>query len=193
MLQYEKRGFSKHQSTNKRVFALTQVCVAFLAGLLFSRWFPQESYTYSHGAIIRGDRLKKLLALLFTGYSLAEGGEHIRQVLQQRGVKASFFFTGDFYRNPAFQTLIKNLKAAGHYLGAHSDAHLLYCCWENRDWLLGRNPWGISAFVGIPAQGGNTPQYPHSVSADKSGWEITGGLNNGRFMPASSKVSKPSA
>jgi hypothetical protein len=27
----------------------------------------------------------------------------------------------------------------------------------HRDWLLGRNPWGISAFVGIPSEGGNTP------------------------------------
>jgi hypothetical protein len=50
---------------------------------------------------------------------------------------------------------------------------------ENRDWLLGRNPWGISAFVGIPAEGGNTPQYPHSVIADKTGRQITGGLNDG--------------
>lgn len=50
---------------------------------------------------------------------------------------------------------------------------------ENRDWLLGRNPWGISAFVGIPAKGGNTPQFPHSVIADKTGREITGGLNDG--------------
>ena len=50
---------------------------------------------------------------------------------------------------------------------------------ENRDWLLGRNPWGISAFVGIPPEGGNTPQYPHSVIADKTGRQITGGLNDG--------------
>lgn len=50
---------------------------------------------------------------------------------------------------------------------------------ENRDWLLGRNPWGISAFVGIPQEGGNTPQFPHSVIADKTGREITGGLNDG--------------
>lgn len=49
----------------------------------------------------------------------------------------------------------------------------------HRDWLLGRNPWGISAFVGIPAAGGNTPQFPHSVIADKTKRPITGGLNDG--------------
>jgi hypothetical protein len=49
----------------------------------------------------------------------------------------------------------------------------------HRDWLLGRNPWGISAFVGIPSEGGNTPQFPHSVIADKTKRQITGGLNDG--------------
>jgi len=28
------------------------------------------------------------------------------------------------------------LREGGHYLGAHSDRHLLYCSWENRDQLL---------------------------------------------------------
>jgi hypothetical protein len=49
----------------------------------------------------------------------------------------------------------------------------------HRDWLQGRNPWGISAFVGIPKEGGNTPQFPHSVIADKTKRQITGGLNDG--------------
>jgi peptidoglycan/xylan/chitin deacetylase (PgdA/CDA1 family) len=32
--------------------------------------------------------------------------------------------------------LIKGLKNDGHYLGAHSDQHLLYCDWIKRDSLL---------------------------------------------------------
>jgi len=32
--------------------------------------------------------------------------------------------------------LLKTLKADQHYLGAHSDKHLLYCSWTNRDSLL---------------------------------------------------------
>jgi peptidoglycan/xylan/chitin deacetylase (PgdA/CDA1 family) len=38
--------------------------------------------------------------LVFTGGDYADGGPHIRCVLRKRGVKASFFFTGDFYRDP---------------------------------------------------------------------------------------------
>jgi peptidoglycan/xylan/chitin deacetylase (PgdA/CDA1 family) len=32
--------------------------------------------------------------------------------------------------------LIRQLKKAGHYLGSHSDKHLLYCDWSKRDSLL---------------------------------------------------------
>ncbi|WP_245869342.1 polysaccharide deacetylase family protein [Pontibacter ramchanderi] len=44
--------------------------------------------------------------------------------------------TGNFYRNPAFKSLIQGLNKGGHYLGAHSDEHLLYCDWTKRDSLL---------------------------------------------------------
>lgn len=91
---------------------------------------------YSHGAIIRGDRSEKTITLLFTGDAYADGGDHIRKVLADRGIKAAFFFTGHFYRNPGFKKLIAGLRQDGHYLGAHSDRHLLYHPWENRDSLL---------------------------------------------------------
>ena len=78
----------------------------------------------------------KKLALVFTGHEFAEGGTFIAQTLKTSGVRASFFLTGDFYRNPSFQKLIRQLKKDGHYLGAHSDQHLLYNDWTRRDSLL---------------------------------------------------------
>ncbi len=51
-------------------------------------------------------------------------------------VKGSFFFTGDFYRDPQFKKIIRTLKKDQHYLGAHSDKHLLYCDWSKRDSFL---------------------------------------------------------
>ncbi len=85
---------------------------------------------------MRGDTTQKKLTLVFTGDEFADAGEHIRAVLDAHSVKGAFFFTGNFYRNPAFAALVRMLKADGHYLGAHSDKHLLYCAWENRDSLL---------------------------------------------------------
>jgi len=96
----------------------------------------QPNFTYSHGAVIRGDSTRKQIALVFTGDEFADGGWYIPDILKRDDIRASFFFTGNFYRNPAFKNIIRNLKANGHYLGPHSDQHLLYCSWENRDSLL---------------------------------------------------------
>ena len=93
-------------------------------------------FDYKSGAIVRGDTSEKKLALVFTGDEFADGGKHILSVLKQQKVPASFFFTGNFYRNPDFEQLIYSLISEGQYLGAHSDQHLLYCDWENRDSLL---------------------------------------------------------
>jgi peptidoglycan/xylan/chitin deacetylase (PgdA/CDA1 family) len=74
--------------------------------------------------------------LVFTGDEFGDGGNVITRTLVQQNVKASFFFTGRFYRNKSFNPVIKKLKSEGHYLGAHSDQHLLYCDWNKRDSLL---------------------------------------------------------
>lgn len=86
--------------------------------------------------IIRGDTTLKNIALVFTGDEFGEGATFIRTALKRHGVSASFFLTGNFYRNPSFQQEISRLAADGHYLGSHSDKHLLYCDWNNRDSLL---------------------------------------------------------
>ena len=91
---------------------------------------------YDLGAIVRTDRTKKEINLVFTGGDFADGGLIIREVLRKQGVKGSFFFTGDFYRKAEFAPVIRGLREDGHYLGAHSDKHLLYASWENRDSLL---------------------------------------------------------
>ena len=56
--------------------------------------------------------------------------------MKAKNVKASFFLTGNFYRNENFKPLIEGLNKEEHYLGPHSDKHLLYCDWNKRDSLL---------------------------------------------------------
>jgi peptidoglycan/xylan/chitin deacetylase (PgdA/CDA1 family) len=84
----------------------------------------------------RGDTSRKAIAIVFTGHEFAEGGWKIASVLKKRGLNASFFLTGDFYRNPKHQQLIRQLAAEGNYMGAHGDKHLLYNDWTKRDSLL---------------------------------------------------------
>lgn len=101
------------------------------------RRYPKEKVIIdAQGAIIKGDTSAAKIALVFTGDEFADGGTVIQTALRRQKCKASFFFTGRFYRNPEFGSLVKRLKANGHYLGSHSDAHLLYCDWKKRDSLL---------------------------------------------------------
>jgi peptidoglycan/xylan/chitin deacetylase (PgdA/CDA1 family) len=104
--------------------------------LLGSKEGTSQELTYDQGGIVRGDISKKEIALVLTGHDFAEGGTFVREVLARTEVSAGFFFSGDFYRREENATLIRGLKEDGHYLGPHSDRHLLYCSWENRDKLL---------------------------------------------------------
>lgn len=93
-------------------------------------------FVYDRGGITRGDSNTRKLALVFTGDEFADGADTIARTLRAQRIHGSFFFTGRFYRNPRFAAKIRRLKRDGHYLGAHSDAHLLYCDWSDRDKLL---------------------------------------------------------
>ena len=86
------------------------------------------------GGIIRTDPSKKQLTLVFTAADKADGADVIRQTLKRQQIQGAFFFTGGFYKE--FPDVVKTLKQDGHYLGAHSNDHLLYCAWEKRDSTL---------------------------------------------------------
>jgi peptidoglycan/xylan/chitin deacetylase (PgdA/CDA1 family) len=79
---------------------------------------------------------EKKVYLIFSAHEFNEGGQAIEKSMQKFGSKGSFFLTGDFYRNKQNSSLIKKLIANGHYLGAHSDRHLLYADWVKRDSTL---------------------------------------------------------
>jgi peptidoglycan/xylan/chitin deacetylase (PgdA/CDA1 family) len=78
------------------------------------------------GAILRGPTERKRLALEFTGHDYGEGGPHLLDALARHGARASFLLTGDFLRRPDFAEVNSRIVADGHYLGPHSDRHLLY-------------------------------------------------------------------
>lgn len=49
---------------------------------------------------------------------------------------------------------------------------------KNRDWLMGRNPWGTSMFLGIP-NNGRYPHDPHLMTTKLTGRSVRGGLVDG--------------
>lgn len=86
------------------------------------------------GGIIQGDADAKKLSLVFTGHEFADGAETILNALNENNVKGSFFLTGDFYRK--YPSVTKQLQEHEHYMGPHSDKHLLYADWTKRDSTL---------------------------------------------------------
>ncbi|HYJ63701.1 MAG TPA: glycoside hydrolase family 9 protein [Parafilimonas sp.] len=96
----------------------------------------KNSFTHSHGAIVRGDSTKKEIALVFSADEFGDGLPAIIKTLHDKKIEGSFFFTGRFYRDKKYQSYIQELNKSGNYLGPHSNAHLLYNDWNNRDSLL---------------------------------------------------------
>lgn len=60
----------------------------------------------------------------------------IEEVLDSANIKGSFFVTGRFLEDKKAEKIVKRMIENGHYFGPHSDQHLLYSPWENRDSLL---------------------------------------------------------
>ncbi|HPE77429.1 MAG TPA: polysaccharide deacetylase family protein [Draconibacterium sp.] len=113
---------------------MNKTLIFLLLVLLFSRNAVAQNVTDQQGAVIRTDTLQKNIYLCFTGHDFYDGFEHVLGVLNKHNIKASFFLTGDFVREHA--DLVKTINKNGHFIGAHSDKHLLYCDWIKRDSLL---------------------------------------------------------
>lgn len=90
----------------------------------------------ANGAIIGKGINTRDIHLIFSADGFGEGAEHILDVLKKKKIKGSFFLTGNFLRNPAFSRVVKRMIAEKHFVGPHSDKHLLYNDWEKRDSLF---------------------------------------------------------
>ncbi|MGH9370405.1 MAG: polysaccharide deacetylase family protein [Vicinamibacterales bacterium] len=82
------------------------------------------------GGIVRGPLATRRLALVFTGHEFAEGASTILDTLARHRARASFFLTGAFLRNTDHAAIVRRMVRDGHYVGPHSDGHLLYCPWQ---------------------------------------------------------------
>jgi peptidoglycan/xylan/chitin deacetylase (PgdA/CDA1 family) len=125
-------------STNECTMDGTASLVYYLSAL---QSHPDNIYSNTNiilnrGAIVRMDTTKKEIYLCFTAHDFSDGFDTITRTLNNHKIKASFFLTGFFCRDRANRKIIARLKTDGHYIGPHSDKHLLYCSWEKRDSLL---------------------------------------------------------
>jgi len=79
----------------------------------------------------------KVVHLIFSADSAFEGATTILKTLDKHNAKASFFLTGNCLRMKEHESVIKQIIRKKHYVGGHSDKHLLYAPWgDKRDELL---------------------------------------------------------
>lgn len=150
---------------------------------------------YFKGGVTRTDISKKQISLVFAGHEYADGYKIIRKALNKLNIKASFFFTGDFYRHRKFSKIIKGLQEDKHYLGASSDKNLLYCAWQNQDSLLVNKTTFLNDlkanYVAMEKFGIQKKQAPFFLPAHEwyndsiSQWSKEVGLNTVSFTPGS--------
>lgn len=93
---------------------------------------PPANLLLDHGAICRGSPADKRLALLFTADKHVDGANPILETLTKHKVPAAFFLTGKSLDAPNMRDWTRQALAAGHYVGPHSDGHLLYAPWDDR-------------------------------------------------------------
>ncbi|MDR3652103.1 MAG: glycoside hydrolase family 9 protein [Paludibacter sp.] len=99
-----------------------------------------DANQYTYGAITQTDKTKKQISLVFVGDEFSDEAKAILNTLEKLKIKASFFFTGRFYRDPKNKQIINELQKEKFYLGAHSDKNTLYCSLQNRDSMLIHKP-----------------------------------------------------
>ncbi|MGX8707999.1 MAG: polysaccharide deacetylase family protein, partial [Bacteroidales bacterium] len=110
-----------------------------------------------YGAVVRVNPDQKVVYLCFTADVNFNGAETILKTLKKQKVKGNFFLTGNCLRYAPNQDVIRRIVADGHYVGGHSDRHVLYC-----DWDAARTPQFRGAGGGRrPARKG--PLVPASV------------------------------
>jgi peptidoglycan/xylan/chitin deacetylase (PgdA/CDA1 family) len=97
---------------------------------------PDARMTLDQGAPVRGDKSRRELAIIFTGGEHGQATATILDILAKRGVKASFFVTGDFLANQTHRDDVKRMIREEHYVGPHSHAHPLYASWDDRSHTL---------------------------------------------------------
>lgn len=116
---------------------------------------------YDNG-IIRGPVQEKRIAFVFTGHEFAEGADTILEALARHEGHASFFLTGTFLADSNHAALVQRMIDQNHYVGPHSDRHLLYCAWEDRRTLVTEEDFAndlIGNTMKIPGSGNEIRRF----------------------------------
>lgn len=98
--------------------------------------------TDAYGVVNKVNVNEKKVYLVFTAHFSTndngyfenfDGVVPVLNTLKAKGVKGSFFPTGECFRQKKYKAPIKRIIKEGHYLSAHSNKHLLLCSYDDRN------------------------------------------------------------
>ena len=119
-------------ASNEPTMDGTAGLVAYAAALEARGHAAQRAESFEkdpYGTIVRVNPDKKTVYLCFTADVNFNGAETILKTLKKQKVKGNFFLTGNCLRYTPNEAVIRRIVEEGHYVGGHSDKHVLYCDW----------------------------------------------------------------
>lgn len=134
-LYLHDRIYTKNIGNMKNYFLLILNITVILSSISVNM-MANNHKTDTQGAVVSFNNKGKTIYLIFTADSAFEGAETILKTLHKNNATASFFLTGNCLRINEHKKTIEEIIHEGHYLGGHSDKHILYAPWDNRDQLL---------------------------------------------------------
>lgn len=122
------RTFEPHNYMAMRHTPLLTIFVLLCAVI----YRPAASHTIDlHGLTVGLDSADRKVYFVFSADSAFEGAPLALDAMKERGCKGSFFFTGRFLREPTHDSIVARIISEGHYVGPHSDGHLLLADWDD--------------------------------------------------------------
>jgi peptidoglycan/xylan/chitin deacetylase (PgdA/CDA1 family) len=124
---------------NYHIFYVLCLVALYMPVASCSRQTEPEPVKDRFGAVTRFIDPERSVYLFFSAHDHFQGIFTVLGSLERHDVQASFFLTGDCLRDPENEPVIMSIIEKGHYLGPHSDKHLLYVPWDvgpERDSLL---------------------------------------------------------
>lgn len=82
------------------------------------------------GCVVACDVDSPVVHFLFSADSTFEGGNFALDVMDSMAITGSFFFTGNFLERPENAAVVSRAVKEGHYVGMHSNRHLLLADWD---------------------------------------------------------------
>jgi peptidoglycan/xylan/chitin deacetylase (PgdA/CDA1 family) len=92
---------------------------------------PAVAVKDRYGVTVGFKGVGKTIYLVFTADTAFEGAPVILNTLHKHHARGSFFFTGNCLRHQRNVKNVQRVIKEGHYVGGHSNRHILYADWDS--------------------------------------------------------------